>query len=410
MSSDAGRFNEPPASSRLLLHRELQLENEINGGIVKIEEELKDYGFDVPTYRRAKRYEKDSLKLGLVESFLSVAALAAFGIWGSDRLYRVLSGFFPCPWGVRILYIAIFVVGAFILGLPGGWGSYRIERAYKLSRQSLNDWFGDQVKSLGVTLTLSLITLVPLFWVMRATTLWWVWSWIVGTGVIVFISFISPTVLMPIFYNFEEIDDEGLIERLTGLADRSGVDVIGAFRMDAGEKTKKATGGLTGIGSSRRIIISDTMLENYSNEEIEAVMAHEMGHHKHGDIWVLLIEQSLSLLLGLFLVSLFLGKILVPLGLGLNVSSLPFLLGLIGLLEALVSPLRNYVSRLRERQADEFSLRTVNNPAALGDGLVKLSQQNLGNPAPTKLVELLFHDHPAGLSRARRAYQWPERE
>ncbi len=372
---------------------------------MKVEEELEEYGFDIRSYRRAKRYEREKLRLGVAEGTLSFAGLIAFGIWGSADLYRALSGFLPGQWGARVVYILVFVAGAFVLDLPPGWVGHSIEKNYGLSRQDLNDWFVDQAKSLGITLTLSLITLVPLFWVISVSSLWWVWAWLVGTGVILFISFISPTILMPIFYNFEEVEDEALLNRLSDLADRSDVDVIGVFRMDAGEKTRKATGGLTGIGSSRRIILSDTMLENYSNEEIEAVMAHEIGHHKYGDIWILLFQQSLLLFVGLFLVSTFLGEILAPLGMGLNVSSLPFLLGIIGLVEAVFSPLANYISRSRERKADDFSLQTSSVPEALGDGLVKLSQQNLGNPAPPKLVELLFYDHPAGLSRVKRAHE-----
>lgn len=368
------------------------------------EEELEEYGFDISAYRKAQEYERRNLQLDIIEGVLSLASLVVFGIWGAKPLYGQLTGAVGNAWGVRILFVAVFVIGGFILDIPGSWLRYRIERSFDLSNQDLGSWCGDQIKSLGLTLAFAIVTLVPLFWVISVSRYWWLWAWGVGTLFIVFISFISPTVLLPIFYNFEEINDEDLIERLTELANRAKVNIIGVFRMDVGEKTKKATGALTGIGASRRIILSDTMLQNYTEGEIEAVMAHEMGHHKHGDIWILLFEQSLLLLIGLLVVAIFLEGVISPLGIQLNVASLPFILVLIGAVQALLSPVSNLVSRSRERSADEFSLELIDDREALGDALVKLSQQNLGNPSPSKLVEWLFYDHPSGLSRVKRAY------
>ncbi|MBS3765747.1 M48 family metalloprotease, partial [Candidatus Bipolaricaulota bacterium] len=224
----------------------------------------------------------------------------------------------------------------------------------------------------------------------------------------VFIQFIAPTVLMPLFYDFEPIEEESLKEKLEELAEKVGLEILGVFNMKASEKTSKGIGALTGIGSSRRIILSDTMIENYSEEEIAAVMAHEMGHHKYNDIWILLLVESLFSLLGFYLIATFFDPMISFFGLGTNVSALPVILGAMELLLFTLSPLENWVSRVRERVADGFSLKLVDNPKALGEALVKLSQQNLGNPAPPKWVEVLFRDHPSGLSRVERAFEYSQ--
>ncbi|MFB6214363.1 MAG: M48 family metallopeptidase, partial [Candidatus Bipolaricaulia bacterium] len=324
----------------------------------------------------------------------------------SRPLYNILSGSSGNVWAVRVIYILIFALGFFLLDLPGSWLSFRLEHKYELSNQGPRSWLMDQLKSLLISLALALVGLTILFWAIAVSDLWWVWAWIAFTVISIFIGFISPTLLMPLFYDFQPLEDEDLKKKLKELANRANLDVLGTFNMEASEKTKKAIGALTGIGSSRRIILSDTMLENYSAEEIEAVIAHEMGHHKYHDIWFLLGLQSLFSLLGFYLIAIFIDPVLGYFSLGLNVSALPVILGMMELILFALSPLKNWLSRIRERVADGFSLKLVDNPNALGEALVKLSQQNLGNPAPPRLVELLFYDHPSGLQRVERAIDY----
>jgi len=368
------------------------------------EDELKKYGFDIDSYHKARKYEAQSIGLNAVDSLVSLALVLSFGIWGSGHLYTLLESFLGNIWGVRFAYTAVFVIGTFIIGLPVSWVSRKIEQNFNLSNQTRVSWVQDQLKSLALSSLIALAIVPGLFWLISYTSLWWLWAWIAGSLFILFISFIAPTVLLPIFYNFERIEDEDLLGDLEDLAQAAGIDILGVFRMDASEKTEKANGGLTGIGSSRRIILSDTMLDRYSNEEIKAVMAHEMGHHKHNDIWLLLGQQSVLLLIGLFLASLFIGPIALAAGIEMNIAVLPFLLTLVGAIQSLFSPLHNWFSRTRERMADKYSMEMVSDPRWLGQALVKLSQQNLGNPAPHWIIEVLVYDHPSGLSRVKRAF------
>jgi len=374
------------------------------GGAMNKKERLSEYGFDLEAYEKAKDYEKENLFLNIAGSIISLGALVGFAFLGTNPLFNLLQGWLGNIWTVRIAYILIFSVGFFLLDLPTGWLGYKVEKRYELSNQSPSNWVKDQFKGLGINLILSLVGFLLLFWLINVTANWWVFIWAITTAITVFIQFIAPTVIMPLFYDFEPVENAELKGKLEDLADRAGLDLVGVFNMKASEKTSKGIGALAGIGSSRRIILSDTMLDNFSQAEIESVMAHEMGHHKYNDIWILLLVQSLFALLGFYLIATFLGPMLGFFGLGSNVSSLPVILGAMELLLFLLSPVQNWLSRVRERVADGFSLEISSEPEALGNALVKLSQQNLGNPAPPRWVELIFRDHPSGLSRVRRAY------
>jgi len=372
---------------------------------MKKTEKLKEFGFDLEAYEKAKEYERDSLTNSIGSSLVSLGAMVLFMVFATEPLYDLLLAASGNVWAVRISYIVIFALGFFLLDLPSSWIGFRIEHRYGLSNQDPSDWAIDELKGLSISIVLALAGFLLLFWVIAVTEFWWLWAWLAFTVISIFIGFISPTVLMPLFYEFSPLDDEELKGRLRELAERADLDVLGVFNMEASEKTNKAVGALTGIGSSRRIILSDTMLENYSPGEIEAVIAHEMGHHKYHDIWFLLGIQSLFSLLGFYLIANFIDPVLAFLGLGMNVSALPVILLMMELTLFVLSPIKKWLSRVRERAADGFSLDLVDEPKALGDALVKLSQQNLGNPAPPRWVELLFYDHPSGLRRVERSYE-----
>ena len=370
------------------------------------EERLSKYGFDLDAYEKAKEYDKENLILNFAGSVISFGALVSFAFFGTKPLFGLLKEWLGNIWAIRVVYILVFSLGFFLLDLPTGWLGYRVEKRYELSNQSPSSWMKDQLKGLGITLALSMTGFLLLFWLISVTTKWWIFIWVIATAITVFIQFIAPTVIMPLFYDFEPVEDADLKERLENLAGRAGLDLVGVFNMKASEKTSKGIGALTGIGSSRRIILSDTMLDNFNQEEIESVMAHEMGHHKYNDIWILLLVESLFSLLGFYLIATFFEPMLGFFGLGSNISGLPVILGAMELLLFLLSPLQNWLSRVRERVADRFSLEISSNPDALGKALVKLSQQNLGNPAPPRWVELIFRDHPSGLSRVQKAYEY----
>jgi STE24 endopeptidase len=261
----------------------------------------------------------------------------------------------------------------------------------------------DQFKSFLISALISLLLIPILFIAINTLNFWWVYAWLGGTVFTIFISYIAPTVLMPVFYQFEELEDSELSNRLRDLADKAGIDIVGSYKMGAEEKTKKAVGGLTGMGSTRRIILSDTLLDNYSKDEIETVIAHELGHHVNNDVWKGIIRNSLMMLVGLFVVNISLPEISNFFGVEPGIASLPLFSVIIGIVFFIISPIENTISRIQERKADRFALELTGKPDAAANSFLKLSKQNLSNAAPHPLVEFLFHDHPSSLKRVKRA-------
>jgi STE24 endopeptidase len=201
---------------------------------------------------------------------------------------------------------------------------------------------------------------------------------------------------LPVFYAVKPLDRETLRGRLLALADRAGARVVGAYEWGLSEKTRKANAALAGLGSTRRILISDTMLSEYSEDEIEVVLAHELAHHVHGDIWKGLLFESALIVAGFYAAF----RVLTGLGpwLGLadaaDPAGLPLLLLAGGVVSLLMVPAANALSRRYERSADRFALDLTRNPAAFISAMRRLGAQNLAEEHPSRTVQWLFYSHP----------------
>lgn len=369
------------------------------------EEKLKKYGFDLKVQKRARQYHFDNLKLNAFDSLLSLAALLVFAWLGSACFARWVEGFLGGAWVINLMYVLIFTTGFLLFSLPFDWQGYKIERRYDLSTQKPKSWFIDQFKGNLISLIISLLALPTIYVAISWSNLWWIYGWVAGTAFTVFMGFIAPTVLMPLFYDFEPLEDKELFERLNKLAEKAGVEIVGVFKMAAGVKTKKAIGALAGIGSSRRIILSDTLLEKYTPDEIATVIAHELGHHKHNDMGKGIVQTSVMILLGFYIAHLVLGSFAGIFGLSTGIASLPVLLVTLGAIFFITSPLTNTLSRIRERTADRFALKLSGKPEAQAKVFVKLSEQNLSYVNPHPLIEFLFYDHPAAIKRVEQALE-----
>jgi len=188
----------------------------------------------------------------------------------------------------------------------------------------------------------------------------------------------------------------GLGRRLMALADRAGARVLGAYEWGLGDKTKKANAALAGIGGTRRILVSDTMLAEYSDDEIEVVLAHEIAHHVHGDIWKGIVFESALLVLGFYLASVVLRAAAAPAGLlGVDdVAGLPLLMLAAGAVSVVMVPVAHAMSRAFERSADRFALNLTRNPNAFISAMRRLAAQNLAEEHPSRVVQWLFYSHP----------------
>jgi STE24 endopeptidase len=220
---------------------------------------------------------------------------------------------------------------------------------------------------------------------------------------------IGPVLLLPLFYRVKPLEREVLRVRLIGLARTAGTPVLGAYEWRLGDRTRKANAALAGLGRTRRILLSDTLLAEYSDDEIEVILAHELAHHLHRDVWIGLGYDTALTCAGFYVAHRALQAAAPTLALQgtADVAGAPVLLLAVGALTLLLTPLANALSRAHERRADRTALRLTNNPGAFISAMRRLGQQNLAEESPSRLVQALFYTHPPIKERLRAARDWP---
>jgi STE24 endopeptidase len=211
------------------------------------------------------------------------------------------------------------------------------------------------------------------------------------------LSNLAPVLILPLFYKFVPLDDADLAARLTRLFEQAGTHVRGVYRFDMSSKTVQANAAVVGLGNTRRIVLGDTLLDHFTADEIETVLAHELGHHVHGDLGKNILVGSVLTLSGLWLASRALGWGVAAFGFdGLaDVAAMPLLALALAAFELATMPLGNTYSRWRERLADRYALETTCKPGAFASAMTRLANQNLADADPERWVEVLLHSHPA---------------
>ena len=242
------------------------------------------------------------------------------------------------------------------------------------------------------------------------STTWWLWA---AGGLLIFnvlLSNLAPILIMPIFNKFVPLGDEHkeLADRLMKLAERADTKVRGVFKFDMSRRTKSANAALTGIGNTRRIVLGDTLINEFTTDEIETVLAHELGHQVHKDIPLLIGFGTLTTLIGLYLASLALSWAIHFWGFTsvADVAAFPALEVALGAYGLIMMPLENAISRWRERMADEYSLQATSKSDAFASAMIRLANQNLGEVDPEKWVVFLFYSHPPLGERIEMAKNW----
>ena len=274
---------------------------------------------------------------------------------------------------------------------------YLLEHQYGLSTQSSGHWLADQAKGVLLGLALAIIGSSVVFVTLRNWPDYWWWiSAAVFTAGLVVLARLAPVVLLPLFYKFKPLDRPALVARLLALAERARTDIVGVFEWVLSGHTRKANAALAGMGQTRRILLSDTLLADYSEEEIEVILAHELAHHVHHDLWRGIGIQTLILAGGFLVADLVLRRVADPAGLrGLSdPAALPVLMLVAGTWSFLMLPLVNALSRAQERAADRYALDTTRNVDAFVTAMKRLSQQNLAEEHPSALVRWIFYSHP----------------
>lgn len=346
---------------------------------------------------KAARYHRLKRRAEVASLLWTAAMLAGLVLSGVHlRLRDAAEGLLP------VAPVLAFVVLLSLLNeigsLPiGFYSGFLVERRYGLSNERLAAWLADQAKSLGIAVLLGAPAAAVIYWTIRLSpSNWWLPAGLVFAAIIVALTNLAPVLLLPVFYSVKPLAREDLRARLLSLAERAGARVLGAYEWGLGEKTRKANAALTGLGSTRRILVSDTMLEAYSDDEIEVVLAHELAHHVHGDIWKGMAFESALVLAGFYLGSVVLARFAPMTGLRsvADVAGLPLLLLAAGGLSLLAVPLALAMSRRFERSADRFAIQLTGNPSAFVSAMRRLAAQNLAEDDPSRIVQWLFYSHP----------------
>ena len=307
------------------------------------------------------------------------------------------------------LYLFFLLLISKVLGVGLDYYGFRLERKFQLSTQRMRSWMWDEIKGFLVGLVMAGIVVELLYFMIRQSPQhWWLMIWALFMGLFILMAQLAPVVLFPIFYKFEPLDNEDLRRRLVLLGERAGTRVRGVYRWKLSEKSKKANAALTGLGSTRRIILADTLLDNYAPEEIEAVLAHELGHHVHKHILKSILVQAGITLFG-FWVANFVLHYTVDHHMFEELSdfaNLPLLAITATVISLLLMPALNAYSRYNERQADLYAFESIVSVEPFISSMNKLAQQNLAERTPSKWIELLFHSHPAISRRVAAAEEW----
>jgi STE24 endopeptidase len=361
-------------------------------------------------YNRAKRWlEVSDLIVGFVLLLALVlthgsARLRDFA-YGASRGYYTLAVF---------VFVLVLLLLSKIISLPLDSYSFRLEHKYQLSNQKAGAWLFDELKGWLVGLVLMTILVEILYATIRAyPDHWWIIVWAVFVGFTVLLAQLAPIVLLPIFYRFEPLKNDGLRERLVRLGERAGTHVRGVYEWKISEKSKKANAALTGLGKTRRIIIADTLLNNFTDDEIEAVLAHELGHHVHGHIAKSILLQVAITFFGFWAASHILRYAVEPRQMFQSLSdfaNLPLLALTAAVLGLLLSPVLNAFSRYNERQADEYAWKSIPSVEPFVSSMHKLASQNLAEENPARWIEMLFHSHPSIGKRTAAAAAWQTKQ
>jgi STE24 endopeptidase len=313
-----------------------------------------------------------------------------------------------------ILLVAVYVVAVVLIGelvqLPFAYyQGVTLERRYGLSTETTGRWWRDQAKATGIGLGFGVIAALIVWSLLRwMPDSWWIAAAAVFVVMLVGLAQLAPVVLLPIFYDFRPLERAALVERLLALANRAGTRVLGVFEWRLSDRTRKANAALAGIGSTRRILVSDTLLAEHSDDEIEVILAHELAHHVYRDIWSALALESVLLVAGFYLADGILSRFANSFGVAGkgDVAALPLLVLTLGVVSMVLLPVAHAFSRAHERRADRYALRMTNNVPAFVTAMKRLAAQNLAEEEPSRLVEILFHSHPPIRARIKAAHEW----
>ena len=347
---------------------------------------------------KEKLYNRYKLFISISEMVLGLLFLGVIVFTGFSHTIETWIGqYFNNDYLILIGFMATISLMDFILTFPLSWFSgYYLEHKFELSNQTFGEWIWEKTKGIFIAVPIGLILLLIFYFLLRNfPTYWWA---IMATVMFLFsvlLSRLAPVLIFPLFYDFEELEDAELANKVKQLCNQVGLKLKGVFQFNLSKNTKKGNAAFTGIGKSKRVILGDTMLEKLNQEEILGVLSHELGHYDKNHLWKGIGLSMILTYLGLFLVSMIYNQMYPMIAEShYTIAALPLLGILLSLYNFITSPISNAYSRKNEREADDFAVELTENKEAFISGLKKLSKQNLSDPNPHPLAVFFYYSHP----------------
>ena len=364
---------------------------------------------DAEKLRRSSAYTVDSSRLGLWDSLFDNVLLVVFLFGGLMETYdHFVSSLSTAPIVSAIVFFLLLGWVSTLLGIPFDlYGTFRIEARYGFNTTTPRIWMVDFIKSQAIGALLLSFLIAVVFWLIGwSPQQWWLWVWGFMALFSLFMMFISPYVIEPLFNKYEPVTEEGLEADIRTMMEKAGLKVGKVLQMDASKRSRHSNAYFTGIGKVKRIVLYDTLIKQMTHAEIVAVLAHEIGHWKKGHIWKRLLWAELLALAGSWLGFKLLAWPGLPELMGLPADiSLPAKMVVLGFIASLalfpLGPFSAWRSRCHEREADRFASDLTGRPEDLASALVKMSAENLSNLFPHPIYAAFYYSHPPAVERVR---------
>ncbi|MBZ0221017.1 MAG: M48 family metallopeptidase [Candidatus Methylomirabilis sp.] len=356
---------------------------------------------------RSRDYTVENARHGIIEKLagsLTVLVFVLFLLKPYDRWIASIGGGFIASGA--LFFMLLIVAETLVSALFAFWRVFRIERKFGFSAMTPGLWAADFAKSLAISSVLALFLISAGLWIITLSPgLWWLWIWLLFLGFTIFMMYVSPYLIEPLFNRFDEVDDPGLRDGIKEVLKKAGIRVGKVLKVDASRRTLHTNAYFTGIGSVKRIVLYDTLLKKLGKEEIISVLAHEAGHWKGRHLLKGLVAMELLSLAALYISYRIIESGLLERAFGFEGASFYALMVLLGFLASMVGvpfgPLFAWLSRRREKRADRFAAEISNDPSSMASALIKLSRDNLSNLHPHPLYAAFHYSHPPVAERVR---------
>ena len=352
-----------------------------------------------PASPEVKSYQRQKTIIGIVSAVLNLVILAAFAFLIGPAAKRAnLDDAIGNRWLLLIIVAVIIGAALELLTLPlDFYSGFILEHRHKLSNQTLFKWILKKFKGYAVGGIIGLPLLLGLYSLLwLGGPLWWIWATIAWLAVTLLMGRLMPVLILPLFYKVTKLEDAEMQTRLEKIAAGTGLNIEGVYRLHLSAETKKANAALTGLGRTRRVLLGDTLLDEFTPEEIEVVFAHEVGHHVYKHLPKMIIWGVVTAIAGFFLADRVLQGLSAPLGYSsfADPVALPLFLLVLSVFGLVLVPLHNVVSRYFEKQCDQYALDRTGLTESYRSAFIKLATQNKSDPDPNPIVVWLFYDHP----------------